>query len=616
MKDSNEDSYSCDKDIDKSFLNWRNTMMYALGIKMDENSRKKYETVRDSVYEKSMNRRCEVWKEYIWKNSASVRFMTKHLDALKVKLSLDDIICRPCSEMQSGGFDPPKGIFLCQNKIQSKSHMEDTLVHEMVHAYDHARFIVDWNNLLHRSCSEVRAASLSGECRWWKEFKNGAISTFRKHHQECVKRRSILSVSKHPACKDMEHAKQVVMQVFESCFTDTRPYDESNDFVYLTDSYTHRVYHLETSYFMKPSEDVDLFALRTTELIHKIDEASSTLLSRFCQIIEIASNEGKDRCMVASESYQIEIHVVSMIRSVEELLLVSRAIKEAWILCETEAWDAALGQVLDEPMPPLENVSKLLEQYQRIQSSEDAKTKQYSENGMTRKYERIFTCIGKVCVECGVLSLTLIVALTVSRGIGRENNLPWKLKSDMMFFNQVTSGLPVTCPVGQMNVVLMGRKTWESLPLRSRPLKNRINVVISHQKVLDLAHGVHHARSLDDALTLLSRVYGPGSRNQVNRIFVIGGAQLYKVAMEHPKLNRIIATVIYNEIDCDVFFPVDFRNSSMCFPWKKQDHSVLESWIGFKIPQGKINENGLDYEFEMWMKDTKKVSESICESVP
>ncbi|KTW27915.1 uncharacterized protein T551_02882 [Pneumocystis jirovecii RU7] len=270
--------------------------------------------------------------------------MAKHLDALNTGLSLDDILCRPCVEMQSGGFDPSKGIFLCQNKIRSKSQMEDTLVHEMIHAYDHSKFAVDWNNLFHRSCSEIRAASLSGECGWWKEFKKGAIGTFRKHHQECVKRRSALSVSKHPACKDMEHAKQVVMQVFESCFSDTRPYDESS------------------GYIMKSSENTDPLALRTTELIHKIDEASSTLLSRFCQIIDVISNEGKDSCTVASESYQIEVHVASMIRSAEELLLVSRLIKEAWILRETDTWSSTPEQVSNMSMPSLDQISVLLEQ--------------------------------------------------------------------------------------------------------------------------------------------------------------------------------------------------------------------------------------------------------------
>ncbi|KAG4303548.1 hypothetical protein PCANB_000204 [Pneumocystis canis] len=204
-------------------------------------------------------------------------------------------------------------------------------------------------------------------------------------------------------------------------------------------------------------------------------------------------------------------------------------------------------------------------------------------------------------------SLTLIVALTVSRGIGKENRLPWRLKTDMAFFKRVTSDLVVPGPSRRMNVLLMGRKTWESLPIQSRPLKGRINVVISRQEMPEFGHGVHHARSLDDALELLSRIYDSGSSIQVNRIFVIGGAQLYKAAMEYPGLNRILATVIYKEIDCDVFFPVDFRNSQACLPWRKQDHSTLEAWVGSEVPRGKINENDLVYEFEMWMKDTSDI---------
>lgn len=204
-------------------------------------------------------------------------------------------------------------------------------------------------------------------------------------------------------------------------------------------------------------------------------------------------------------------------------------------------------------------------------------------------------------------SLTLIVALTVSCGIGKGNALPWRLKSDMAYFKRVTSDVPVSDSTKWMNVVLMGRKTWESLPERFRPLKDRINVVISRQEVLDLGQGTYHAKSLNDALELLSCVYDTSSSIQVNRIFVIGGAQLYKAAMEHPRLDRIMATVIYKEFDCDVFFPVDFRNGRASLLWKKQDHSDLELWVGSKVPQGKINENDIIYEFEMWVKDNQGV---------
>lgn len=113
---------------------------------------------------------------------------------------------------------------------------------------------------------------------------------------------------------------------------------------------------------MKFSENVDPLVVRTTELIQQIDEASSTLLSRFCQIIEVVSNEAKDRCTVASESYQIETHAASMIRSAEELLLISRLIKEAWMLQETSTWDSVSEQAQRASPPPLEQVSTLLNQ--------------------------------------------------------------------------------------------------------------------------------------------------------------------------------------------------------------------------------------------------------------
>lgn len=74
-------------------------------------------------------------------------------------------------------------VVLCENNIYSQGHMNDTLTHELVHSYDHCRAQVDWNDIHHLACSEIRAANLSGECFFWKEnfarFKFG----WRKHHQ-------------------------------------------------------------------------------------------------------------------------------------------------------------------------------------------------------------------------------------------------------------------------------------------------------------------------------------------------------------------------------------------------------------------------------------------------
>ncbi len=74
--------------------------------------------------------------------------------------------------------------------------------------------------------------------------------------------------------------------------------------------------------------------------------------------------------------------------------------------------------------------------------------------------------------------LTLIVAATISNGIGRNAGLPWRLPQEMAYFARVTSN----APEGTANAVVMGRNTWESIPIKFRPLKNRINVVISRNE--------------------------------------------------------------------------------------------------------------------------------------
>lgn len=79
--------------------------------------------------------------------------------------------------------------------------------------------------------------------------------------------------------------------------------------------------------------------------------------------------------------------------------------------------------------------------------------------------------------------LTLIVAATRTNGIGiSSRGLPWRLSAEMAYFVRVTSA----APAGKTNAVVMGRKSWESIPTKFRPLKNRLNVVISSQHDYDL----------------------------------------------------------------------------------------------------------------------------------
>jgi len=103
--------------------------------------------------------------------------------------------------------------------------MEHTLTHELVHMYDDVKFKVNWGDLRHHACSEIRANSLGGDCKWTREIRRLSFS-FSKQHQACVRRRAILSVLANPACPDEAAAERAVNEVWESCFNDTRPFDE------------------------------------------------------------------------------------------------------------------------------------------------------------------------------------------------------------------------------------------------------------------------------------------------------------------------------------------------------------------------------------------------------
>lgn len=82
--------------------------------------------------------------------------MSDSIKQLGGDLSSHNIYCRRCTNRQAGGFDPEYGIRICANEMKDQGHLEDTMAHEMVHAYDHLRFKVNWtDNLRHAACTEV-----------------------------------------------------------------------------------------------------------------------------------------------------------------------------------------------------------------------------------------------------------------------------------------------------------------------------------------------------------------------------------------------------------------------------------------------------------------------------
>lgn len=136
---------------------------------------------------------------------------------------------------------------------------------------------------------------------------------------------------------------------------------------------------------------------------------------------------------------------------------------------------------------------------------------------------------------------TVIAAVDDAGGIGRGGGLPWRLSGDMEHFRQVTTGAG-----GDVNAVILGRRTWESLPPRFRPLPGRRNLVITRQDGYT-APGAVLCRDFEEAW---SRARAGGGET-----FVIGGAEIYALALAHPDCARILLTRVAGDHSCDVRFP-------------------------------------------------------------
>jgi inner membrane protease ATP23 len=210
---------------DATFYTW-STFFSILSGQASKEERQGYFLERDILKEESDCKRCETHRDYLFKYSPTVRFMQSEVAKLGVDINSTNVRCKRCTADQSGGFDLNYGILLCANHMRNRGHIEDTMAHEMIHAYDYMRFKVDNWNLRHQACTEIRASTLSGECRFTREFFTRNQWKITEQLQECVRRRATLSLMARPTCKDDVHAARIVNEVWDSCFTDTRPFDE------------------------------------------------------------------------------------------------------------------------------------------------------------------------------------------------------------------------------------------------------------------------------------------------------------------------------------------------------------------------------------------------------
>lgn len=162
------------------------------------------------------------------------------------------------------------------------------------------------------------------------------------------------------------------------------------------------------------------------------------------------------------------------------------------------------------------------------------------------------------------MRIGLVWAQARDRAIGRDGDMPWHLPEDLAHFKAVTRGAPV----------IMGRHTWESLPVRFRPLPGRENLVVSRSPGY-VAEGAQVARSLQAALSA-------GEDRGAETAWVIGGGQLYRAAM--PLADELIITRIDLDVpDADTFAP-----------------EVGPEWELADPGTPLVSAAGLGYRFERW----------------
>ncbi|OVA18766.1 Thymidylate synthase [Macleaya cordata] len=185
----------------------------------------------------------------------------------------------------------------------------------------------------------------------------------------------------------------------------------------------------------------------------------------------------------------------------------------------------------------------------------------------------------------------VVVAATRNMGIGKDGKLPWRLPSDLKFFKEITA---VTSDPSKKNAVIMGRKTWESIPLEYRPLPGRLNVVLTRSGSFDIAtaENVLICGSMVSALELLAA--SPYCIS-IEKVFVIGGGQVLREALNAPECDAIHFTEIEANIECDTFIPP--IDSALYKPWYSSFPRV---------------ENNIRHSFMTYVRVRTSVEESVA----
>ena len=195
--------------------------------------------------------------------------------------------------------------------------------------------------------------------------------------------------------------------------------------------------------------------------------------------------------------------------------------------------------------------------------------------------------------------LSLIVAHDSEFGIGKKNSIPWRLRKDLAYFKNITIGK--TYDSKKINAVIMGRKTWDSLPNSVKPLPERINIVLTKKEdyFKKLYQDTFFSDSIDQALDYIKDYATKILMKEVGEIFIIGGGSVYTEVLQRYDIDKMYITEIYQDFNCDVKFcqKVDFKEKIKSFDLISCSNFEYEKEIYFRYftyqnkkhnPQNKI----------------------------
>ncbi|NLI03727.1 MAG: dihydrofolate reductase [Actinomycetaceae bacterium] len=178
----------------------------------------------------------------------------------------------------------------------------------------------------------------------------------------------------------------------------------------------------------------------------------------------------------------------------------------------------------------------------------------------------------------------MIWAQAHGRAIGAQGTMPWHVPEDMAFFKQITMGHPV----------IMGRKTWQSLPERFRPLTGRPNIVITRDPNF-VATGADVVNSLETAYELAQTQY----TEQAQQVWIMGGAQIYQQGIE------IADAVVVTDLDMDVPHAEAFA-PQVPFEWKLQAANPDRGWLSSRT--------GVNYRFSLYTRPGFKADPQLLDA--